>query len=263
MTAENALPSQVTQASGLKDPSISVPLNSLEFSRVLPSGDIIKTGLTIDHVRQIAEWEQSVWGEAGRSFSGAVDQIGQELRETSDVWIKIVEDEASLSNSETIHHLRAEIADGLVAGIGGARALFEKDDIQSAAFLQRSILDSATSRKITPDSSVVLYQLKGQRFLDKVAEMETRIVRDMLPAEKNEARMALGSYMKAGFEALWKLGADPSVLVMDIVRMNKVLKYREDVVSSIGMAGAKDKWNIHQLPVVQVEGDIIELYAAA
>lgn len=261
MTAEAALPSQATLTQRSQDQNLSAPSNSVEFSRILPSRDVVKTGLTLDHVRQIADWEKNVWGETGRSFSGAVDQIGQELRETSEVWIKVVEGEASVSEVRTMHHLRAEIADGLVAGIGGARALFERDDVQAATFLQRAIVDSATCLKITPDSSVVLYQLKGQRFLDKVAEVEAKNVSEMSPAEKNEIKMALGSYMKAGFEALWKLGVDPGLLVRDTVRMNRELKYRKDIVSDIGMTGAKDKWNKRQLTVIQDEGDFI--YEAA
>ena len=63
--------------------------------------------------------------------------------------------------------------------------------------------------------------------------------------------MMVGSVMKAGFEALEKLGIDAGAVVSDKIRTNNI-KYSPQRLQRKGSAErAKQDWNRKQLPVIQ------------
>lgn len=257
MPAEDALPSQVTQAQGFQGALFSfAPPENFPDSSATMAGE-----LALEHIKMVAAFEGIAWGEEGRSFRGANEQIRQELDEIASVWTDVVEGRASLGDTDTIHHLREEVGDGVIADIGQLRYLTAHDDLRSELFVRRLVNEAARSRRLTAETAVALCLVKGHIFLDRAGQISGDPSR-MSGKDRNEILMALGSHMKSGVEALQLLGADPARVIVDKLGTNVIKYSRERLAVHGGMGGAKEYWNQHQLPVVMREGQIIEISSA-
>lgn len=240
---------------GVNNSTFSAPQentsDTVRFRRKNKAPDLVmSTGITKDHLERIANWEMSIWGEQGRGFDGSVGQFKQELSESRDVWIKVVEEKASLGDEDIIHKLREEIGDGIISNIGLLRQL-EPDNDVAANFIYRSVYESSKSKRRSRETSIALYQLKGQRLLERIDECGQDCVDRLSGRDRNEIKMMVGSVMKAGFEALDKLGIDTETVVSDKVRIVSKFKYSPQRVQKKGsVEAAKKDWEMRQLPVV-------------
>lgn len=249
-------PAPLDQAARAFSPESFAPQETID-----PSLVVAPTPLTLKQVKMVAQFETVAWGESGRSFQGSNDQIRQELDETASVWIDVVEGRVSLEDTDTIHHLREEIGDGVIADIGQLRYLTGHDELREELFLRRMINEAARSHRLTAETAVALYLVKGHRLLGRAEQVSGSPSR-MSAKDRNEILMALGSHMKSGVEALQLLGADPVNIIGDKLGTNGIKYSLQRLAIHGGMDGAKKYWNQRQLPVVMRKGQIIEIPSA-
>lgn len=245
--------------SGEKISSPHAPHNSLIKQEVVftdvndNSKRVVMLGFSKEDLDRLSNWEKNVWGESGREFGSSVGQFDQELSESRQEWEEVLGGNTSLDNNETVHKLREEIADGLISNIGILRHLEPEND-EAANFIYSSVYESSKSKKRSTESSVTLYQLKGQKLLDRISECDEDSIENMSKIDKNEIKMMVGSVMKAGFDALEKLNIDTGFVVSDKLRIVMRLKYSELNMRKYGSAeGAKKGWNANQLTVIQAD----------
>src|SRR3989344_207455 len=212
--------------------------DTLGFTRVFPDPPIVlRTDLTSEHLRRIFEWENSVWTE-GRPYSETTAQFSEELREARDIWINVLEGREDLADASTMHHLREEIGDGIIASVGIVRSVLERalnQDDRVRGGLQ---------------SRVSLYLLKGQRMVDRLSaygQSDGRID----PSRRNDIVMTIGGAIKSGFVALERLGIGPGQVIDGKIATNRI-KYSPTRLAEHGsLPEAKRDWNRRQLPVIE------------
>jgi hypothetical protein len=258
MPAEIALPSARDIGIRSSKGPDQTPSSNLEFRRMTHREPLtIKTGLTSEHLRQIFEWETSIWSE-GKPYEDTLAQFTQEQGEATEIWKKVLEGEAGLEEPGTIHDLRAEIGDGIIAGIGMLRSIYERDDERVQATLTKALNQPESTRKRTSvEARVSAYSLKGQGLISMLEGLRDEGLgpNSWSGTQRNDVVLAIGSVMKAGFEALRKLGVEPGRVIEDKIGINRI-KYSQEAVAATGsMEAAKQRWKNNNLAVVHLDND--------
>jgi hypothetical protein len=219
--------------------------DNVDLSVYIPPSSL-RADLTTQHLQRLFEWENAAWADA-RPFEVTTGQIHQELGEASDVWLKIADGKANLGDKHTIHHLTEEIGDGIIADAGLIRSLLERDDQRVIEEIHRALNQPDRTRGGV-DWAVSTYLVKGYRMLETVEQGTSP--QTMGRARKNELIQKAGGFMKAGFVALERLGADPGHVINSKIATNR-LKYSPGRLEDAGsMEEAKRTWQERQLPVV-------------